>query len=93
MDPANLIGDYEDPYLIENLQRICDGREEIEWSEIDELPLEEFASDHARKITIRKREDRAKQDKDKDLASKNANKKDGKHGFTALCKPALRVVE
>ena len=79
MDPANLIGDYEDPYLIENLQRICDGREEIEWSEIDELPLEEFASDHARKITIRKREDRAKQDKDKkDLASKNANKKDGK---------------
>ena len=47
MDPANLIGDYEDPYLIENLQRICDGREEIEWSEIDELPLEEFARDHA----------------------------------------------
>ena len=78
MDPAKLI-DHEDPYLIENLQRICDGHEEIGYSEMRSMPLDEFMSDHARKLEAKNREDQAKQDKDKkDLASKNANKKDGK---------------
>ena len=79
MDPGCLISDTRDPDLIENLQRICDGHEEIGYSEMRSMPLDEFMSDHARKLEAKNREDRAKQDKDKkDLASKNANKKDGK---------------
>ena len=47
------------------MQRICEGYEELDWSETRSIPLDEYISDHARKLEAKNRENRAKQDKDK----------------------------
>jgi transcriptional regulator with XRE-family HTH domain len=59
MDPAGFVNKH-DAFLIENIQRLVDGQEDLSFSEFQELPDDQFVSDQARRIEQRERQEQQK---------------------------------